>query len=48
MDWTLHKITDHNAVLRFAKGVGPYLQFLRTPDVKTVKNRASVNIAPSA
>ena len=35
MDWTLQKVTDHNAVLRSAKGVGPYLQFLRTPDVKT-------------
>src|SRR4051794_30445974 len=28
MDWTLHKVTDHNAVLRSAAGVGPYLQFL--------------------
>jgi hypothetical protein len=32
-------VTDDLAVLRSAKGVGPYLQFLRTPDVKTVKNR---------
>src|ERR1700721_451138 len=39
MDWTLHQVTDDHAVLRSAKGVGPYLQFLRTPDMKTVKNR---------
>ena len=44
MDWTLHKVTDHNAVLRSAKGVGPYLQFLRTPDVKTVKNRVHLDL----
>lgn len=31
-DWTVHRVTGHNAVLRSAKGVGPYLQFLRTPD----------------
>jgi predicted enzyme related to lactoylglutathione lyase len=46
MDWTLHKVTDHNAVLRSAKGVGPYLQFLRTPDVKTVWNRVHLDIRP--
>jgi hypothetical protein len=37
MDWTLHKVTGDHAVLRSAKGAGPYLEFLRTPDVKTVK-----------
>jgi predicted enzyme related to lactoylglutathione lyase len=46
MDWTLHKVTDHSAVLRSAKGVGPYLQFLRTPDVKTVKNRVHLDLRP--
>jgi predicted enzyme related to lactoylglutathione lyase len=46
MDWTLHKVTDHNAVLRSAKGVGPYLQFLRTPDVKTVWNRVHLDVRP--
>jgi hypothetical protein len=29
MDWTLHEVTDDHAVLRSAKGVGPYLEFLR-------------------
>jgi predicted enzyme related to lactoylglutathione lyase len=46
MDWTLQKVTDHNAVLRSAKGVGPYLQFLRTPDVKTGWNRVHLDIRP--
>jgi hypothetical protein len=46
MDWTVHKVTDHNAVLRSAAGVGPYLQFLRTPDVKTGWNRVHLDIRP--
>ena len=46
MDWTLHEVTDHNAVLRSAKGVGPYLQFIRTPDVKTVWNRVHLDVRP--
>ena len=46
MDWTFHKVTDDHAVLRSAKGVGPYLQFLRTPDVKTVKNRVHLDLRP--
>ncbi|MEU4391004.1 VOC family protein [Kribbella sp. NPDC023855] len=45
-DWTLHKVTDHNAVLRSAAGVGPYLQFLRTPDPKTVWNRVHLDVRP--
>jgi len=46
MDWTLLKVTDDNAVLRSAKGVGPYLQFLRTPDVKTGWNRVHLDVRP--
>ncbi|KOX14328.1 VOC family protein [Micromonospora profundi] len=45
-DWTVHKVTDHNAVLRSAKGVGPYLQFLRTPEVKTGWNRVHLDVRP--
>ncbi len=45
-DWTLHKVTDHSAVLRSAKGVGPYLQFLRAPDVKTGWNRVHLDLRP--
>ncbi|MFD9367379.1 VOC family protein [Streptomyces sp. NPDC060020] len=46
MDWTVHEVTDDRAVLRSAKGVGPYLEFLRTPDTKTVKNRIHLDLRP--
>jgi predicted enzyme related to lactoylglutathione lyase len=46
MDWTVHEVTGDHAVLRSAKGVGPYLEFLRTPDVKTVKNRVHLDLRP--
>jgi len=46
MDWTLHEVTDDHARLRSAKGVGPYLEFLRTPDVKTVWNRVHLDLRP--
>jgi Glyoxalase-like domain len=45
-DWSVHKATDDNAVLRSAAGVGPYLQFLRTPDVKTGWNRVHLDVRP--
>jgi len=45
-DWIVHKVTDHGAVRRSAKGVGPYLQFLRTPDVKTGWNRVHLDVRP--
>ena len=46
MDWSVHEVTDDHAVLRSAKGVGPYLEFRRTPDVKTVKNRVHLDLRP--
>ncbi|MBO3744241.1 VOC family protein [Actinoplanes flavus] len=46
MDWTVLRVSDHNAVLRSAAGVGPYLQFLRTPDVKTGWNRVHLDVRP--
>jgi predicted enzyme related to lactoylglutathione lyase len=46
MDWTVHEVTDDYAALRSARGVGPYLEFLRTPDVKTVKNRVHLDLRP--
>ncbi|MFE0056237.1 VOC family protein, partial [Streptomyces sp. NPDC059003] len=48
MDWTLHEVTDDRAVLRSAKGVGPYLEFLRTPGTKTVWNRVHFDLRPYA
>jgi hypothetical protein len=31
IDWDLHEVTDSVARMRSARGVGPYLEFLRTP-----------------
>ncbi|MEU5402973.1 VOC family protein [Streptomyces sp. NPDC005963] len=46
MDWPLHEVTDDHAVFRSAEGVGPYLEFLRTPDVKTVPDRVHLDLLP--
>ncbi|MEV4017350.1 VOC family protein [Nonomuraea angiospora] len=46
VDWTLHEVSDDHAQLRSAKGVGPYLEFRRTPDVKTVWNRVHLDLLP--
>jgi predicted enzyme related to lactoylglutathione lyase len=48
MDWTLHEVTDDHARLRSAKGVGPYLEFLRTRGAKTVWNRIHLDLLPYA
>jgi hypothetical protein len=45
-DWTPHQVTDDQAVLRSAEGTGPYLEFLRTPDVKTVPDRIHLDLLP--
>ena len=45
-DWTVHRVSDDSAVLRSAKGVGPYLQFLRSPGVKTGWNRVHLDVRP--
>jgi hypothetical protein len=37
---------DHITGLRAPAGVGPYLEFLRVPDTKTVKNRLHPDVAP--
>jgi catechol 2,3-dioxygenase-like lactoylglutathione lyase family enzyme len=46
LDWVLHEVTDDYARLRSAKGVGPYLEFLRTPDVTTLRNRVHLDLVP--
>ncbi|MER5204759.1 VOC family protein [Streptomyces sp. NPDC002825] len=46
MDWTVHEVTDSQATLRSSKGVGPYLEFLRTPDTKQVWNRVHLDVRP--
>ncbi|MER7772586.1 VOC family protein [Kitasatospora sp. NPDC096140] len=46
MDWTLHEVTDDHATMRSARGVGPYLEFLRTPDTKSGWNRVHLDVRP--
>lgn len=46
MDWTLHEVTDDLARLRSAKGVGPYLEFVRTPTVNSVCGRVHLDLRP--
>jgi predicted enzyme related to lactoylglutathione lyase len=46
MDWTLNEVTDDYAALRSAEGAGPYLEFLRTPGVKTVPDRVHLDLLP--
>ncbi|MEV6978835.1 VOC family protein [Kitasatospora sp. NPDC093806] len=46
MDWTVHEVADDHATLRSSHGVGPYLEFIRTPDPKTGWNRVHLDIAP--
>ena len=45
MDWTLHEVTDDFARLRSAAGVGPYLEFVRVPEV-TVWTRVHLDLRP--
>ncbi|MGW6024612.1 VOC family protein [Streptomyces sp. NPDC055099] len=46
MDWTLHEVSDDHARMRSSKGVGPYLEFLRTSGENTVVSRAHLDVAP--
>ncbi|MEU4471072.1 VOC family protein [Micromonospora sp. NPDC023888] len=46
LGWTLRELTDDRARLRSAEGVGPYLEFLRSAEVKTVRHRAHLDVVP--
>lgn len=46
MDWTLHEVTDDHARLRSAEGVGPYLEFRRTPAVTALPGRVHLDLMP--
>jgi len=46
MDWTVHEVAGDHAALRSATGLGPYLEFVRTPGAKTVKNRVHLDLRP--
>jgi predicted enzyme related to lactoylglutathione lyase len=44
--WTVIESGEDFASLRSPAGVGPYLEFLRVPDPKTVKNRVHLDVSP--
>ncbi len=46
MDWTLQEVTDDHARLRSVEGVGPHLEFLRTPDPESVCGRVHLDVKP--
>ena len=44
--WEIQRAEDDFAGLRSPAGTGPYLEFLRVPDQKQVKNRVHPDVAP--
>ena len=44
--WRIERADEHFAGLRSPAGVGPYLEFLRVPGEKAVKNRWHPDVAP--
>ena len=44
--WVPHNDGAGFASLRSPSGVGPFLEFLQTPDAKTVKNRVHLDVRP--
>lgn len=45
-DWIPHEVSDDHASLRSAQGVGPYLEFLRTPEAKAGEDRVHLDLLP--
>jgi hypothetical protein len=48
MDWTVHEVNDDHALMRSAKGVGPYLEFRSTPHLNDMPRRAHLDVMPYA
>ena len=46
LDWAVLEVSDDQASLRSAEGVGPYLEFLRVPGVKAVPDRVHLDLMP--
>jgi predicted enzyme related to lactoylglutathione lyase len=44
--WKQDRSEDGFAAFRSPQGVGPYLELLKVPGVKTVKNRLHIDVAP--
>ncbi|MDL2076212.1 VOC family protein [Streptomyces sp. GXMU-J15] len=47
LDWTLREVSDEGASFRSGGDAGPYLEFIRTPDAKTVPDRVHLDLLPS-
>lgn len=47
-DWVVHEVSDEFARLRSSAGLGPYLEFLRSPDPDGVPNRVHLEVRPYA
>ncbi|MFI7343331.1 VOC family protein [Streptomyces sp. NPDC050085] len=47
-DWIVHEVDDDYAVLRSSKKIGPYLEFLRRSEGRTVPDRVHVDLMPYA
>ncbi|MEU1623685.1 VOC family protein [Streptomyces sp. NPDC005722] len=45
-DRTPYEVTGDHAVFRSAEGVGPYLEFVRTPGAKTAPDRVHLDLLP--
>lgn len=45
-DWAVHEADDVHARLRSPRGVGPYLEFLRTPDPESGRHRLHLDLLP--
>ncbi|MEV4104421.1 VOC family protein [Nonomuraea sp. NPDC049649] len=46
VDVTVHEVTDDYARLRASDGAGPFLELVRTPDMKTSRGRVHVDLLP--
>jgi hypothetical protein len=46
IDWAVLEVSDDQASLRSAEGVGPYLEFLRVPGAETVPDRVHLDLLP--
>ncbi|AWT47116.1 MULTISPECIES: VOC family protein [Streptomyces] len=46
IDWTVREVTDASAVLRSARDVGPYLEFLRVPGGQAGPGRVHLDLLP--
>ncbi len=48
IDWSVRDLTDDYAVMRSPKDAGPFLEFLRSPEAKTVPDRVHLDLLPYA